>query len=254
MVLMPTDRKTTLCLSSQVGCSRNCTFCATGKLGLTRNLTTAEMIGQIVLAMKLLKPEVLTNIVFMGMGEPFDNYDNLVKTLQILADTDGLCFSPRRTTVSTSGIAPMIRQFADSGVKAKLAISLNAAIEDKRCELMPVNKLYSLQQLKSAISHYLAYNKYKVTFEYVLIKDFNMGKEDLKALIKFTGDLSCKINLIPWNRVEGLDYQSPTQEEVDEFRTAIMRVNKAVTMRQSRGDDIGAACGQLAYQNYINKG
>ncbi|MBN2830256.1 MAG: 23S rRNA (adenine(2503)-C(2))-methyltransferase RlmN, partial [Candidatus Cloacimonetes bacterium] len=254
MVLMPSEEKTTLCLSSQVGCSRDCKFCATGKLGLTRNLQTHEIIGQIVLAMKLLSPNILTNIVFMGMGEPMDNFENLIKSLKILADTEALCFSARRTTVSTCGVVPQIRRFADSGVKAKLAVSLNSAIDSKRDELMPVNRLYPLAELKDSLRHYLSKNTFRITFEYVLIKDFNMGREDLKALIKFTGDLSCKINLISWNQVVGLAYKSPDVSETNNFRASLLKVNKAVMFRDSRGNDIAAACGQLAYNYNMNEG
>jgi 23S rRNA (adenine2503-C2)-methyltransferase len=254
MVVMPADGKATLCISSQVGCARKCRFCATGKLGLKRNLETHEIIGQIVLAMRELMPDVLTNIVLMGMGEPLDNFDNLISSLNILADTEALCFSPRRTTVSTCGVAPQIRRFSDSGVKAKLAVSLNTAIDSKRDELMPVNMLHPLEELKSSLRHYLSRNTFRITFEYVMIKGFNMGREDLKALIKFTGDLSCKINLIPWNKVAGLDYESPTPTEITDFRNALLKVNKAVMLRNSKGDDIAAACGQLAYLNYNSKG
>ncbi len=250
MVLMPSEDKVTLCLSSQVGCARDCLFCATGKLGLRRNLTVDEIIGQIVLAKKLSLPNKLTNIVFMGMGEPLDNYQNLVKSLTILADTDTLGFSPRRTTVSTCGIVDKIKELADSGIKAKLAVSLNAAIDSKRNILMPINKKYNLTELKEALKYYLSKSTFRVTLEYVLIKEYNMDREDIKALIKFAGDLSCKINLIAWNRIEALPYDSPSQIEVERFKNAIMKVNKAVTLRNSRGDDIAAACGQLARTNY----
>ncbi len=253
MVLMPSEEKITLCISSQVGCARDCLFCATGKLGLKRNLTVAEIIGQVILAQRKCNPKKLSNIVFMGMGEPLDNYDNLIKSLKILADTDTIGFSPRRTTVSTCGVVNRIKDLADSGIKAKLAVSLNAAINSKRDILMPINKRFNLEELKEALQYYLNKSTFRVTFEYVLIKNYNMAREDIKALIKFTGDLSCKINLIKWNRIDGLPYESPKNIEVDRFKTAIMRVNKAVTLRNSRGDDIAAACGQLARTNYEEK-
>lgn len=246
MVLMPAGKKNTLCVSSQVGCARQCEFCATATLGLKRNLEINEILGQIYLAKQELGSEKLTNIVFMGMGEPLDNYENMIKALTILQDDQAFSFSPRRITVSTAGVIPRIGQLATSGFKVKLAVSLNAAINSKRDILMPINKQYPLEELKGALLDFRKKTNFRITFEYVMIQNFNMGKEDIKAIKKFLGDISCKINLIAWNAVDGLDYTSPTEEEVEAFTTELHVLSAAVTLRKSRGNDIDAACGQLA--------
>ncbi|MCF7918674.1 MAG: 23S rRNA (adenine(2503)-C(2))-methyltransferase RlmN [Candidatus Cloacimonetes bacterium] len=247
MVLIPGIEKLTLCISSQVGCSRGCQFCATSRLGLTRNLNTDEIIGQIIKAGQLTAPQKITNIVFMGMGEPLDNLDTVIKSINILQHERTLAFSPRRVTVSTCGIVPGILKLADTGVKMKLAVSLNAALDEKREILMPVNQRYPLAQLKPALLYFSRRSPHRITFEYVLIKNFNMAKEDMKALRAFTGDISSKINIIPWNPVPGSSWQAPSAEEVAAFQQELYKTsNVAVTLRNSRGQDISAACGMLA--------
>ena len=246
MVLMPSGKKNTLCVSSQVGCARDCQFCATATLGLKRNLTVSEILGQIYLARLELGENKLTNIVFMGMGEPLDNYDNLIISIKILQHEQAFSFSPRRITVSTSGVVPKIYKLAESGLKVKLAVSLNAAIDSKRSILMPINKIYPLAELKKALLDFRRKTNFRITFEYVLIKNFNMDDEDIKAIKKFLGDISCKINLIAWNAVENLPYLSPSEEEIDKFTEKLHVLSAAVTRRKSRGNDIAAACGQLA--------
>jgi len=248
MVLIPAESKLTLCVSSQIGCSRACAFCATGKMGLSRNLEVHEIVGQIMLASELIAPARLSNLVFMGMGEPLDNLCNVLKSLKILQAEQGVAFSPRRTTVSTCGIPHKIRELADSGVKTKLAVSLNSAIDEKRDILMPVNKMHPVRELKQAISYYLSRSSFRVTFEYILIPGINMGDEDIKALKRFVGDLSCKINFIPYNRVEHLPYQSPSEREINEFLQKAASLHQAITLRRSRGSDVCGACGQLAAQ------
>lgn len=254
MVLIPAGEKHTLCVSSQVGCARNCQFCATATLGLKRNLRPHEILGQIYLAMQQLDGQRLTNLVFMGMGEPLDNYDNLLFAIGNLQHEKMFSFSPRRITVSTCGVVPRIKALADSGLKVKLAVSLNAAVPRKREQLMPVTKQYSLDDLKAALLEFRHKTSYRITFEYVLIKNFNMGREDVKALRKFAGDISCKINLIPWNEVEHLPYTSPSDADVERFRLELEKLSVAITLRKSRGGDIDAACGQLAgkYQQKNN--
>lgn len=246
MVLIPNENKRTLCVSSQVGCARDCAFCATGKLGLKRNLKIHEIVGQILLAASVCQPQRLTNLVFMGMGEPLDNLDNVLDSLRIIQADDTLVFSSRRTTVSSCGLPDKIRKMANSKVRTKLAISLNSAIDAKRSILMPINNAHPLPELKQALIYYLNKVNFRVTFEYIMIPEINMGQEDIKALKKFTGDLSCKINFIPYNHVPGLPYRSPTEREINEFLSRAQVLNQAITLRRSRGANICGACGQLA--------
>ena len=251
MVLIPFKNKNTLCVSSQVGCARNCKFCATAKMGLIRNLQVYEIISQIFLANKMLNQsgKRLTNIVFMGMGEPLDNFDNVISAIKILENEQTFSFSPRRITISTSGVVPGIYKLIETGLKIKLAVSLNAAINAKREILMPITKKYPLAQLKEALLKFRKSTPYRITFEYVMIKNFNMFDEDLKAISSFLGDISCKLNLIPWNKVDFLDYESPTEEETIEFERKLQKNSFAITRRRSRGADISAACGQLAIKS-----
>lgn len=246
MVIIPHIEKNTLCISSQVGCSRGCKFCATATLGLERNLHVSEIVAQVYLAKRILKDEKLTNIVFMGMGEPLDNLSNVLKAVRILQHEKCFSFSPRRITVSTCGVIPGIKKLVESGLRLKLAVSLNSAIQEKREELMPVTKLYPLTELKNALLSFRKETAFRITFEYVMIKDFNIGKEDIKALLKFLGDISCKLNVIKWNEVAGSSYKSPSDEEVRNFIKSMEKLSSAVTYRQSRGAEIAAACGQLA--------
>ncbi|MDP8203931.1 MAG: 23S rRNA (adenine(2503)-C(2))-methyltransferase RlmN [Candidatus Tenebribacter mawsonii] len=249
MVIIPNGKKNTLCISSQVGCARQCEFCATAKLGFTRNLDTYEITSQVFLAIIELGEEKLTNIVFMGMGEPLDNYENVVKAIRILQHDLCFNFSPRRITVSTSGVIPQISKLADTGLKLKLAVSLNSAIQSKRELLMPISKVYPLTELKKTLIDFRKKTPYRITFEYVMIKDFNIGREDVKALLKYLGDISCKLNVIKWNKVEDLPYETPSAIEIDKFISSMNVLSSAVTFRKSRGIDIDAACGQLATKN-----
>jgi len=249
MVIIPNGKKNTLCISSQVGCARQCEFCATAKLGFTRNLDTYEITSQVFLAIIELGEEKLTNIVFMGMGEPLDNYENVVKAIRILQHDLCFNFSPRRITVSTSGVIPQISKLADTGLKLKLAVSLNSAIQSKRELLMPISKVYPLTELKKTLIDFRKKTPYRITFEYVMIKDFNIGREDVKALLKYLGDISCKLNVIKWNKVEDLPYETPSAIEIDKFISSMNVLSSAVTFRKSRGTDIDAACGQLATKN-----
>jgi 23S rRNA (adenine2503-C2)-methyltransferase len=181
--------------------------------------------------MKELGDARLTNIVFMGMGEPLDNYDNVVKSVGILQEL--FLFSPRKITVSTCGIVPKIELLALAGLKVKLAVSLNSAIQEKREMLMPVAVKYPLDELKNSLLTFKKKNPFRITFEYIMIKDLNMGTDDLKALIRFLGDISCKLNLIKWNPVPGLPYKSPTDREIESFRNKLMTLDSAVTYRKS---------------------
>jgi len=245
MVVIPAPGKNTLCVSSQVGCGRGCDFCATAAMGFSRSLSVEEIVGQIVLASKSILPQRITNLVFMGMGEPMDNLDNVLSSLRIIQADPGMSFSPRRTTISTSGVVPGIYALADSGIKTKLAVSLNSAIEDKRNKLMPINRKHKLAELKQAVLYFRRKTNFRVTFEYILIPEFNMSYEDIRALSQFVGDISCKINFIPYNPVSGKDWKAPTENQISDFMQKAQLINQAVTLRKSRGSDISGACGQL---------
>ncbi len=246
MVLIPDREKQTLCVSSQVGCLRKCRFCATGSMGFRRNLTAGEIIAQILIALRDSGNRKLTNLVFMGMGEPLDNLNDICHSIRLIQDNRTISFSPRRITVSTCGIIPGMRKLLAEKIKVKLAVSLNSAIQKKRELLMPVAKLYPLNQLKQELVIYRRNNPFRITLEYIMFKDFNTGKEDARALIKLLGDLSCKVNLISWNPVEGNhEFQTPTHEEIEQFISYLQPLPFAVTYRKSRGKDINAACGQL---------
>lgn len=247
MVLIPAEDKLTLCISSQAGCMRGCRFCSTSSLGLLRNLSVEEITGQVYLARQQAGESRITNIVFMGMGEPLDNLDKVVKAIRILQNDQCFSFSPRRITVSTCGIIPGIKKLSETGLKVKLAVSLNSAIDEKRSEIMPVNERYPLSELKPALQLFSKTNPFRITFEYVMISGFNMDIKDQKALRKFTGDISSKINLIPWNPIPGLDYKKPSEKEVTNFMNMMYKLSAVpITLRNSRGQDINAACGMLA--------
>jgi 23S rRNA (adenine2503-C2)-methyltransferase len=261
MVLIPGVRRTaegrqipkhTLCMSSQTGCARGCAFCATAKIGKFRSLETWELVAQVLLAARILEdrdpPARLTNIVMMGMGEPMDNLDQVSHALSILQNERCMSFSPRRITLSTSGVAPGIDRLTESGLKVKLAVSLNSAIDAKRSEIMPINRQYPLAELKRSLLDYQRRSTFRITLEYVLFGGFNTGPEDAKALRKFAGDLSCKINLIPWNPTPGSNFKPPTAQETDRFAGMLLELSSAVTVRKSMGSEIAAACGQLAGQ------
>ena len=246
MVMIPEAKKKTLCISSQVGCSRACAFCATGAAGLTRNLEPSEIIGQFILAARDLMPNRITNLVFMGMGEPLDNLDNVLFALKTMQAEKGLAFSPRRTTISTCGIAPGIRHLADSGVKTKLAVSLNSADSETRLKIMPIEKLYHLNELKQALLYFRRKTNFRITFEYILIPGINMSFEDIRHLSRFVNDISCKINFIPYNPTTAKDWKPPTKVQIDDFLQKAAIIKQAITLRKSRGADILGACGQLA--------
>ena len=240
-VLMWEDDRTTICVSTQVGCPLGCTFCATGKMGFKRNLTPGEIVDQI-LALKDHRP---THVVLMGMGEPLLNYENTIKALKIVNSELGLSFAGKRITLSTVGIPNMIRKLADLTWRIRLAISLNAPNDQKRSQLMPINKKYPLNTLLEAVKYYAKKKKLRLTFEYVLIKDFNDSEEDALELSKLVRGIPCKINLIPYNSVPDLPFEKPSEEKITAFRNYLYPRCPAVTLRKSKGEDIQAACGQL---------
>lgn len=247
-VLIPGNQKFTVCVSSQVGCKLGCKFCATGTLGFKRNLTPGEIFNQVMEAKKAAEEQGLTlsNIVFMGMGEPLLNYDNVLSAIGHLTAADGLAMSPYRITVSTAGIPDKIRRLADDGVRFNLAISLHSAKEDIRTSLMPVNKAYSLSDIAESLKYFVEKTGTRPTFEYLLLKDINDRQDDAKALARFCKQFPVKINIIEYNAVEGSGFRHSPDKNRDEFVQYLESCNMVVNIRRSKGKDIDAACGQLA--------
>ncbi len=249
-VLIPEKDHFTLCVSSQVGCVQNCQFCLTAKGGFIRNLNISEIIAQIrdaryYLIKKNLDPKKLSNIVFMGMGEPLANYKNLVKALEIITDSDyGLKFSSKRVTVSTCGLVPKITQLGlDTDVN--LAVSLNATTDEMRSRLMPINKKYPLNQLLKACQSFTMKPRKKITFEYILMKGINDTKEDALRLAKLLAPIKAKVNLIPFNEYDKSEFKCPSKNQTSEFLQVLLDKNFTAIIRKSKGADILAACGQL---------
>ncbi len=248
-VLIPQKDHYTLCISSQAGCRQACKFCLTAKGGFQRNLTCAEIVSQVRDARQhlALKSETapLSNIVFMGMGEPLDNYDAVINALSIITDSDyGLKFSPRRVTVSTCGMVPEILRLG-LDTDANLAISLNATEDDTRTSLMPVNRRYPMAELLDACRHYHMKPRNKITFEYILIKGINDTDEDAHRLVRLLYPIKAKVNLIPFNPHEKSEFQRPSPGEVSRFMQILLDRQVTAIVRKSKGDDISAACGQL---------
>lgn len=249
-VLIPEKDHFTLCVSSQVGCVQNCQFCLTAKGGFVRNLGVSEMIAQVrdarnYLSQKGVDPKKLSNIVFMGMGEPLANYNNLLTALKIILDSDyGLKFAHRRVTVSTCGLVPKITQLGlDCGVN--LAVSLNATTDEARSRLMPINKKYSLTLLLEACRTFTMKPRNKITFEYILMKGVNDTKADALRLVKLLTPIKSKVNLIPFNEYDGAMFKCPSKKDVSDFLQILLDQNLTAITRKSKGDDILAACGQL---------
>ena len=249
-VLIPEKDRNTLCISSQVGCPLGCRFCLTGKGGLVRNLTTGEIVAQVRdiaqdLAGNPVAPGRISNIVFMGMGEPLANYRNVIQALTTLTDGDtGFGFSSRRITVSTSGVAPKLVDFSRE-TSVNLAVSLNATDDQTRSRLMPINQKYPIRVLLDACRQYRLPPGRKITFEYVLIKDLNDSMADARRLVELLKSIRCKINLIPFNAFEGCDFKRPEASTIEKFKDILEKRNYTVMVRNSRGQDISAACGQL---------
>ena len=251
-VLIPTSSRTTACISSQVGCSLACTFCATGKLKLMRNLTAGEIVDQVVYLRDQAESrygQPLSNIVYMGMGEPLLNYKNVLRSTEILTSPEGLGISPRRITVSTAGIAKMIRKLGDDEVKFNLAVSLHAANDKKRSQIMEINDTNDLESLKEALIHFHDKTGSRVTYEYIIFKDFNDELEDAQELAEFCKIIPCKINIIEYNSIDDGIHKQADPAKVDAFANYLEERNLVVNIRRSRGKDIDAACGQLANKN-----
>ncbi len=251
-VLIPTETRMTACISSQIGCSLSCKFCATGYMERKRNLDAGEIYDQVVLvneqAMRHFKMP-LSNIVFMGMGEPLLNYKNVLEGIDRLCNEDGLNMSPKRITVSTAGIAKMIEKLADDGVKFNLALSLHAANDVKRAQIMPINDSNNLEVLKKALLYFYAKTRNKITFEYIVFNNFNDSIEDAKELYNFAKSIPSKINIIEYNPISEADFTNTTEDKLDKFAKFLRERDLIVNVRRSRGKDIDAACGQLAIKN-----
>jgi 23S rRNA (adenine2503-C2)-methyltransferase len=244
-VLIPEKDHFTICISSQVGCAMACRFCLTGTQGFARNLSSAEIIDQVIQVKRSMdEPERLTNIVFMGMGEPLANYLGVTGAIENLIASDGMNCSHRRVTLSTCGIVPMIRRLG-TDTKVSLAVSLNAADDRTRDFLMPVNKVYNLRSLISACRDFPLDNRKMITFEYILIKGVNDSPADAKKVSRLLSGLRAKINLIPFNECPGLDLKTPDMEHVHAFQDILANNNFTAIIRKSKGRDISAACGQL---------
>lgn len=233
--------RNTLCISTQVGCPMNCSFCATGQSGFTRDLSVSEIIAQVKDVERKEKIKI-NNIVYMGMGEPFLNYDNVLKSIRIINEEKFLNIGIRRITVSTCGLAPEINRFAEEGLDVVLAVSLHSADDIKRSSIMPVNKRYNLEELKKAITYYISKVNRRVTLEYAMIKGFNDNQEDLRKLIVFCQGLKVHVNFIPINETKEEFLKS---EKAEYFASELKKKNIEATVRQERGTDIDAACGQL---------
>lgn len=242
----------TLCVSTQVGCAYGCKFCASGLDGWSRNLGVGEIVGQI-LGVESHSGERVSNLVFMGMGEPLANFSNLMGALQILNAPWGVGIGARKMTISTSGLAPQIRQLAENPLQVRLAISLHGATDEVRQQIMPVNRKYPLAVLMEACEYYVGRKKQRITFEYILIEGINDRAEDAMALVKVARRVEAKVNCIPYNSVEGLPWKRPEEERQDAFMRVLERGGVTATIRREKGHDIAAACGQLRRQTAISK-
>ncbi|WKV13629.1 23S rRNA (adenine(2503)-C(2))-methyltransferase RlmN [Marivirga harenae] len=248
-VLIPTENRMTACVSSQVGCSLSCKFCATGYLKRMRNLEAAEIYDQVVMIKELAETHYdmpLSNIVYMGMGEPLLNYKNMMESIEHITSEKGLFMSPKRITVSTAGISKMIKKLADDDAKFNLALSLHAANDEKRSTIMSINDSNNLPVLREALEYYYNKTKNRVTFEYCVFNNFNDSLEDAKELWQFTKYVPAKVNLIEYNPIDQADFTNTEEDKLDRFAAFLEERGVIVNVRRSRGKDIDAACGQLA--------
>ncbi len=251
-VLIPTPKRLTACISSQIGCSLSCSFCATGKLKRLRNLSAGEIVDQVVLLNGMARKyyaQGLTNIVYMGMGEPLLNYANTMRSAERISAEDGLGMSPRRITVSTAGIAKMIRKLADDGARFNLALSLHAANDAKRDRIMPINEQNTLAELKDALRYYTRTTRKDITFEYILLRGFNDSLNDAQELVRYASDVHAKVNLIEYNPIDDGEFGRTDARDAEAFQQYLDRKGIVARIRRSRGRDIDAACGQLANKN-----
>ena len=244
VLLADSKKRKTACISTQAGCRMGCLFCKTGSMGFIKNLNVSEIIEQFLHLRNSFGQ--ISNIVFMGMGEPLDNFENLIKSVKIIHNKKGINMGYRKMTVSTCGIADRIMELADSEADIRLAVSLNAADPLKRIKLMPVTAKYSLEELKKSLIYFQSVRKKRITLEYVLIDDYNISAEDAKLLKKFCSGLSVMVNLIPWNPAENIPFKTPSWKKVDTFCTFLDNYNIPYSVRRKKGRSINGACGQLA--------
>ena len=248
-VLIPTLNRTTACVSTQVGCSLDCKFCATAKLKKMRNLKPDEIYDQVKAIdqeSRLYHSKPLSNIVFMGMGEPLMNYNNVLKSIDKITSDEGLGMSPKRITVSTSGIPKMIKKLADDKVKFNLAVSLHSAIQEKRIQIMPFATKFTLIDLKESLQYWYEKTNQRITYEYVIWEGINDTREDIDALVRYCKQVPCKVNLIEYNTIDDDSFKQASKRVTDTYIHALEKNRIPVTVRRSRGKDIDAACGQLA--------
>lgn len=248
-VLIPTPTRTTACVSSQVGCSLDCRFCATSRLKRMRNLNPDEIYDQVIAIdneSRLYHNRPLSNIVFMGMGEPLMNYNNVLKAIDKITSPEGLGMSPKRITVSTSGVPKIIKKMADDQVKFKLAVSLHSAIDEVRTNIMPFNKNFPLSDLKESLEYWYQKTKSRITYEYVVWEGINDRQIDIDALIRFCSYVPCKVNLIEYNPIDDGEFQQASNKAIQAYIDGLESRGIVINVRRSRGKDIDAACGQLA--------
>lgn len=249
LIPVPDDKRFTVCVSCQVGCSLACKFCATGQMKRMRNLDAAEIYDQVVMVNEQALKEFgypLTNIVYMGMGEPLLTYKSMLGSIDKITSPEGLNMSPRRITVSTAGIAKMIEKLADDASKVNLALSLHAADDEKRNEIMPINEQNNLAKLMDAIDYFYQKTKNKISYEYIAFQDFNESIDDAKKLVKLCQRFPVRVNIIEYNPIGGVDFKKAAAQRIDDFARYLRDHGVMVTVRRSRGKDIDAACGQLA--------
>ncbi len=247
-VLMQYHHGKTICVSSQIGCKMGCKFCASTGIKFIRNLTSGEIVEQ-VLAVEQDIGDKISNIVFMGIGEPFDNYDNVMKAIKILNNQKGLNIGARHISISTSGIVPMIYKFADEEGQCTLSISLHATNDEKRSKMMPINNRYNIKELMEACKYYINKTNKRISFEYALAKDNNDNLEDAKELVKLLKGMLCHVNLIPINKIENGSFTKSSNENIIKFRDYLNENGIVATIRRELGSDIDAACGQLRRKN-----
>ena len=245
------DRRT-ICVSTQVGCAYGCKFCASGLEGFSRNLGADEIVNQII-TLERESGEKIDNIVFMGMGEPLANFDNLMGAIRIINAPWGLGIGARHITVSTSGLVPQIKKLADESMQIRLAISLHGASDEVRNQIMPINRRYNVEKLMDACGYYMSHKKQRLTFEYILIAGINDSEEEARRLARLAAPLNAKINLIPYNTVHGLPWERPSRNKQERFLSVLRHAGVAATLRREKGHDIEAACGQLRLQTMKEK-
>jgi len=243
-VLMKEGKRITVCLSTQVGCAVDCDFCATAKMGFIKNLTAGEIVDQFLQLQKMSEQKI-TNVVFMGMGEPFLNYKNSIAAADLLHHAKGINMAAWRITISTAGVVPKIRQFTEEKQPYKLAVSLNGTTQDQRLKTMPITQTHTFSNLIKASKDYAYNSRNRITFEYVLMDGINDEPQDAERLLRLLGSIECKLNVIPYNEIGG-EYRRPSDEKIEAFMAPLKRASFPVTVRWSKGQDIDAGCGQLA--------